>query len=133
MSAIAQSSGSSYPAVQFSKIGDAVAGRIVAFEDYQEIDFDTKQPAFYAKSGDPIMGTKVHLETSPGDEGSRVTLWCKGKRMMGAVATALRKEGASDLEVGADLAVTHTGMDGRAKDYQAAYSRPAEQADEAPF
>jgi hypothetical protein len=114
-----------YPAVTFRAVGDSVAGRIVGHEDYQETDFDSKQPRFYPNSGDPVMGVRIYLETRPGDESSRVTLWCQGKLLMKAVATAFRGAGKNDIDDGDDLAVTFTGYDGRAKTYSAAYS-PAE-------
>ena len=114
-----------YPAVTFKNVGDSVAGRIIGTEDYQETVFGSKDLKFYPQSGDPVMGVRVYLETVPGDESSRVTLWCQGKLLMKAVATAFRAAGAQDLEIGADLAVTFTGYDGRAKTYSAAYS-PAE-------
>lgn len=101
-----------------------VAGRIVAFEDYQEQDFYTKEPKVYEKSGDPVMGVCITLESVPGDAESRVTLWAKGKLMLTAIRQAVKATGARDLEVGADLAVTCTGYQGRAKTYQAAYTRP---------
>ena len=131
MSALGTVSGTGYPSVKFQAVGDNVAGRIVAFEDYQEKEFEDDKKrgvskgdlAFYP-SGDPIMGVMVHLETDPGDEASRVTLWVKGKLLSKAVAAAFRKAGATDLEIGADLAVTFTGYDGRAKTYSSAYARP---------
>lgn len=120
MSAIASQS-SGYDAVQFRSVGDAVAGRIIGFEDYQVTDFSTKEPKFF-KSGDPIMGTRVHLETRPGDESSRVTLYAEKVNQLKAIAAAVRAAGKVDIEIGADLAVTHTGVDGRAKAFSAAYS-----------
>lgn len=131
MSIIANTStGSKAPAVKFQSIGDAVAGRIVDIEDYQETVFGTVtaqnpqgEPKFYP-SGDPVMGVRVTLETDPGNEGSRVTLWGQGKRLLQAISRAVKDSGASDLEIGGDLAVTFTGYDGRAKLYQAAYARP---------
>jgi hypothetical protein len=112
-----------YPSVSFKNLGDSVAGRIVELADYQQKDFSSGELKFWPKSGDPMMGTRVTLETVPGDESSRVTLWGEGQRLMAAIARAFRAAGASDVTVGDDLAVTFTGMDGRAKAYQAAYSR----------
>lgn len=123
MSAISQVS-SGYTAVNLKNVGDAVAGRIVGFEDYQVNDFSTKQPKFFP-SGDPIMGTRVHLETTPGDEETRVTLWAEKANMIKAIAAAVRQAGKADIEEGADLAVTWTGFNGKAKTFSAAYS-PAE-------
>ncbi len=138
MSALGNAGG--YPAVKFKNVGDKVAGRIVSFEDFQETEYEDDPRRgvkkgdlkFYPKSQDPIMGVRIVLETIPGDETSRVTLYCQGKRLMSAVANAFRAKGAGDLEVGADLAVVHPGYDGRAKAYSADYSRPVAE-DEVPF
>lgn len=125
MSALSQTStAEKYPAVKFNSVGDSVAGRIIGTEDYQETVFGTKGELKFYPSGDPVMGVRVYMETTPGDESSRVTLWAQGKLLMKAIAVAFRAAGAQDLEVGADLAVTFTGYDGRAKTYSAAYSRP---------
>lgn len=136
MSAIANAS-TGYDAVKFKSVGDAVAGRIISFEDYQEKEFAddaTKgvkkgDPKTYP-SGDPIMGTKINLETNPGDEKSRVTLWAQGKLMLAAIAAAVRGAEKPDIAIGDDLAVTFTGYDGRAKAYSAAYS-PADAPEDA--
>lgn len=128
LSAIANAS-SGYTAVKFKAVGDAIAGRIIAFEDYQEKEYADDQARGVKKgdpktypSGDPIMGTKISLETNPGDESSRVTLWAQGKLMLAAIAAAVRGSERADIAVGDDLAVTFTGYDGRAKAYSAAYS-----------
>lgn len=141
MSALTNTS-TGYPAVKFPSLGSGVAGRIIGHEDYQETEY-ADDPAkgvkkgdlkTYPNSGDPVMGVKIHLETIPGDPSSRVTLYCQGKRLMKAVAGAIRGSGATDLQEGADLAVVHDTMDGRAKGYSAQYSQPeADESDEAPF
>lgn len=120
MSAISQQS-SGYTAVNLKATGDAVAGRIVGFEDYQVKVFGTNDLKFFP-SGDPVMGVRIHLETNPGDESSRVTLWAEKANMLKAIAKGVREAGASDIEIGGDLAVTRTGMDGRAITYSSAYS-----------
>ena len=123
MSAIANQS-SGYTSITLKATGDAVAGRIVGFEDYQVKDYQTKEPKVFP-SGDPVMGVRVHLETSPGDEKSRVTLYAEKANMLKAIAAAVRGAGKQDIAEGDDLAVTRTGMDGRAITFSAAYS-PAE-------
>lgn len=123
MSAIAQQS-SGYTAVNLGATGDAVAGRIIGFEDYQVLEYGTKKPKVFP-SGDPVMGTRIHLETSPGDESSRVTLWAEKVNMLKAIAVAVRGCGKSDIAEGDDLAVTRTGMDGKSITFSSAYS-PAE-------
>jgi hypothetical protein len=101
-----------------------VAGRVVAFQDYQEQNFYTNEPKVYEKSGDPVMGVCITLEQTPGDAESRVMLWAHGKLMLSAIAQAVKATGARDLEHGANLSVTCTGHQGRAKTYQALYMRP---------
>lgn len=121
--------GSGYDGVKFNTVGDAIAGRIVSFEDFQVTEFadDPKRgvkkgdPKVFP-SGDPILGVKVNLETEPGNEGSRVTLWVEKPAMLKAIATAFRQAGKTDVAVGDDLAVTFTGYNGRAKAFSAAYS-----------
>lgn len=122
MSVIGSQSGPK--AVNLKNLGDSVAGRIVSFEDYQVKDFNSGELKFFEKSGDPIMGVRIVLEVVPGDTSSQVTLFAEKPRMLKAIANAVRAQGATDLEEGADLAVTHTRMDGRAKDFEAAYARP---------
>jgi hypothetical protein len=122
-----------HPSVSFKAIGDSVGGRIVDFEEYQEQDFYSKEPKFFDNPGpdgkpQPIMGIRITLEQNPGDTSSRVTLWAKGGKMLKAIAMVVKAAGATDLEVGADLAVTFTGYDGRAKTFQAAYARPEAEA-----
>jgi hypothetical protein len=120
LSAIANQS-AGYTSVSLKNVGDAVAGRIVGFEDYQVTDWQTKELKFF-KSGDPIMATRVHLETDPGNESSRVTLYAEKANMKKAIGTAFRAAGRSDLVIGDDLAVTFSGFDGRAHAFQADYS-----------
>jgi hypothetical protein len=118
------------PAVSLKAVGDSVAGRIAEFDNYQVTHFADdpkngvkKGDLKFFPSGDPIMGVKVVLETSPGDAGSRVTLWAEKPNMLRAIAAAVRAQGATDLELGADLAVTFSGFEGRAHSFQAAYAR----------
>jgi hypothetical protein len=112
------------PAVSLKNMGDSIAGRIVSFEDYQVVDWQTKEPKFFPKSGDPILGVRIVLETNPGDTASQQTLYAEKVNMLKAIASAVKGAGAADLEVGGDLAVTFSGMDGRAKAFMAAYDRP---------
>lgn len=121
MSVIGSTAGA--PAVNLKNVGDSVAGRIVSFEDYQVKDFSSGEPKFFPKSGDPIMGVRIVLEVTPGDASSQVTLYAEKVNMLKAIASAVRATGATDLEKDADLAVTFSGWDGRAKAFQAAYDR----------
>lgn len=123
MSAIANQS-SGYTAVSLKTAGDSVTGRIIDFADYQVTEFDTKKPKFFP-SGDPIMGVRVDMETNPGHEDSRVTLWAEKKNMLKAIADAVRGADKADIAIGDDLAVTRVGMDGKSITFVAAYSPAA--------
>lgn len=125
MSAIANQ-GSGYKAVKLAATNDSVAGRIVSFEDYHTKDFKTGESKFFP-SGDPILGTRIVLDTDPtkpDDDSSYVTLHAEKVNMLRAIAAAVRGAGKVDIEVGGDLAVTRTGMDGNAQTFSAAYSAP---------
>jgi hypothetical protein len=110
-----------YPAVKFSAVGDSVAGRIIGVLDYQETVFGSDELKTHPETGDPVWAVRIVLETVPGDESSRVTLWAQGKLLMLAITTAFRSAGAEDVAIGGFLTVTFTGYDGRAKTYQADY------------
>lgn len=109
-----------YSAAKFSALGDSVAGRIVGFDEYQTTDFQTKQPKFFP-SGDPVMGVHIHLEQSPGDPSSRVTIFADKLAQLKAIKAAFTAAGRSGLTEGDDLALSHTHMDGRAKGFKANY------------
>jgi len=98
--------------------GATAAGRILAYEDYQEQDFYTKEPKFFP-SGDRVMGVRITLEQTPGDADSRVPFWVQGAKMLRAIAAAVKAQGAKDLELGAYLTVTRTE-----EGYLATYARP---------
>lgn len=129
MSVISNTSGG-YPAVSLKNLGDAVVGRIIALEDYEVKEFGTENPKLNQKTQLPELGVRISLEMTPGDPSTRVTLWAEKWRMIKAIAVAVKGAGAADLEIGADLAVSHNTMDGRAKGFSASYGRPA--AGEAP-
>lgn len=118
--------------VKFANVGDNVVGTIVTFEDLQDTEFEDlpargvkKGDLKFYPSGDPVMFTRITLETIPGDESSQVTLDAKGKLMMQAIGKAIRAAGGKDLEIGGDLAVVFTGYQGRAKSYSSNYSVPS--------
>jgi hypothetical protein len=123
MSAIAARTAEKYTTVALKNLGDSVAGRIIAFEDYQPNDFNTKQPKVF-KDGTPWPGVRVHLEQTPGNEESRVTLYVEKINMLNAIGRAVAEAGGADLEVGGDLAVTFSGRDGQAHTFTAQYVRP---------
>lgn len=122
MSAIASRTAERYTTVSFKNLGDSVAGRIVAFEDYQPNDFNTGLPKTF-KDGKPWPGVRIHLEQEPGNESTRVTLYAEKINMLNAIGSAVATSGADDIEVGADLAVTFSGRDGQAHTFTAQYAR----------
>jgi hypothetical protein len=91
----------------------------MAFEDYVEQEFYTKQSKFHEKPSDPVRGVRITLEQSPGARDSRVDLWAADSEMIRSIATAVKAQSAKDLEVGAYLTVTRA--EGA---YQATYTRP---------
>jgi hypothetical protein len=91
----------------FKSVGDSVDGRIAS-----------------VKHSDPSV--LIILETTPGDESSRVELWARSEQLRGAIGEAFYATGARTLEIGADLTVTFTGWDGGAKEYEVEYARPGE-------
>jgi hypothetical protein len=123
MSAIANRTAERYTTVSLKNLGDSVAGRIVAFEDYQPTDFNTKELKTF-KDGSPWPGVRIHLEQEPGNEATRVTLYAEKINMLNAIGTAVAAAGASDIEVGGDLAVTFSGRDGQAHTFSAQYAKP---------
>ena len=82
-----------------SRIVNAVAGRIVAFNDYQI-------------SGRPVMGVRIELA-----DGNAI--WADTPAMLHAIARAVKRTGARDLEVGGNI-----GMAGSGGVYGAVYERP---------
>lgn len=97
----------------FSKIGDSVSGVILAKpEVQQQRDFTTGEPKVYS-DGNPRLQIRVVLSTEqrdpedPDDNGERA-VYIKGA-MQKAVAAAVRKAGATGLQVGGKLAIKYTG------------------------
>jgi len=122
-------------AVNFKSVGDSIAGRIVGIEEYQQKEFGSDALKFRTDkdgnmvrdaAGQPVpqMGVRITLETEPGNESSRQTLWVEKWRMVKAIANAVTSAGASDIEIGGDLAVTFSAYEGRAKAFSAAYAKP---------
>lgn len=122
-------------AASLKNVGDSVAGRITGIEDYQLKEFGGTDLQFRKdKNGNfildgngqkiPQMGVRITLETEPGNASSATTLWVEKWRMVKAIGAAVVQAGASDIEVGGDLAVTFVGYEGRAKTFSAAYAKP---------
>lgn len=108
-------------AFPFERIGDGVEGIIRDAKKVQQTEMTTNAPKFFP-SGDPMMMVVVTLATelqeSDEDDGTR-TLWAKGGNatpisghglaMMPAIRDAVIKSGATGMESGGWLKVTHTG------------------------
>ena len=108
------------PAAQFVNPGDVVSGTVLTIISRQERDymparadgsqvpFSERPLSFFRKSGDPIMGIVLTIQTdargvlSPEDDGVR-TLFIEGKRKKDAVRAALLAAGAKGIEVGARI------------------------------
>jgi len=105
--------GATYPAAKFPAVGSKVAGRIISYDEAQATEFGTRAPKFFP-DGKPIMQAVIGLETVPGDETSRVTLYAEqGKRLLKSIQSAVAEAGgvAPSGHIGADLSVTKTGTE----------------------
>lgn len=97
-------------------IGTSYAGKIVSLAQRQQTDPNTGQARYFG-SGDPMMVWVITIEQANGD---RVALWAsggnykvasgEGTSMLSAIGIAVRNANAAGVDVGADLAVAHTGM-----------------------
>lgn len=108
-------------AFPFDSMGDTVKGEIVAMDLRQQTDMETGEPLTW-RDGSPRMVLVVTLATEAqddeNDDGQR-TVWCRGGNFtavkgsgtssLTAVKDALRKAGASDIEIGGVLAMQWSG------------------------
>jgi len=122
---------------KFEKIGSSFSGQIVAIKQTTQTDPKTGQPKMFA-SGDPMPVWIITLQPA---QGEAISLWAKGGRfiaktghgesMLSAIGTAVKKVGASSVDVGATLTVTFTGETeakpglNAAKLFEASYQPPA--------
>lgn len=105
----------SSPSAKFEKLGDSYAGRIVSLVERQQTNTEGKALTF--DDGSPRMQWVITIEQGNGD---RVALYAKGGKfkpvtgtgesMLSAIGIAVRAAGAGGVDVGADLAVAHTGL-----------------------
>lgn len=134
--------GGSGAAAKFENIGDAVEGEITDAVVTQQTHMETQEPLTWA-DGSPRMQLVVTLQTddkSADDDGLR-RIFAKGGKyevatgtgtsMKDAIADAVKKAGASSLEVGGRLKVGYTGEGKKTnrgfsapKLYRATYSAP---------
>lgn len=106
----------SSPSAKFNAIGDAYVGRIISMVERQNTKPGSGEPIFFP-SGDPQMVWVITIETASGE---RLALWAgggkykvasgSGESMLSAIGSAVRAAGAAAVDVGAELAVAHTGM-----------------------
>lgn len=110
----------SSPAAKFEAVGDKYVGKITGIDERAQTDFATGKPLFF-ESGAPKMQWVITILTAEGDT---VAFYAKGGNfkvasgsgdsMVNAIGTAVRNAGANTLDVGAQLAIAHTGL-GEAK------------------
>jgi len=131
--------GGGAPTAKFPEPGDTLDGTIVAPPQvYQERDYDPNNPGGGKPktypSGDPIMAVYVDVQTAQRDpsiledDGVR-RFYIEGRYLKGDVRDAIRKTGATGLEVGGRLRVTFTQredpMDKRSRKYWQVEYTPA--------
>jgi hypothetical protein len=125
--------GGGFPAVKFDVMRVWKGGRIVSKPTTrQETEFGTGKLKTFPKSGDPIMGIVVPVQTDERtdteDDGVR-RLFVEGKRLKDAVRAGVTAAGADGLNVGGQLFVAWIGEEqGQgatpAKVYEARYYPP---------
>lgn len=126
-------------------VGTVVGGTIVSTEVRQQTDYITKEPKTWS-NGDPMMQLVVVVQTDEddgGDDDGRRAFYLKGgsKRKdttQGAVSEAVRKAGASGLEIGGklEMALIGTEPSDRGNDrklWSARYTRPTVPVGNDPF
>jgi len=126
--------GGGYPTLKLDQLRVWVGGTIVSKPTTrQETEFGTGKPKTYPKSGDPIMGILVDVQTDQRtdteDDGIR-RLYVEGKRLKDAIRDGILAVGAPGLEIGGALWVAWTGTEqGQgatpAKTYESRYRMPS--------
>lgn len=123
-------------AAKFPTPGTTVTGTLTRpYREVQAMKFGTQTPDTWP-DGSPKMQAVIDLQTTerdpanPDDDGTR-TLYVSSTKMRRAIADAIKKAGASDLEPGGTLTVTFTGFDPQSKNpaqpaklYTASYLKP---------
>lgn len=99
--------GSGIPSAKFDVMRVWVGGTIVTKPTTrQETEFGTGTPKTYPKSGDPIMGILVDVQTDQRtdaeDNGVR-RMYIEGRNLKDATRDAVRASGADGLEIGGQL------------------------------
>lgn len=131
--------GSGAPSAKFENFGDKYSGTITNIEKRPQTDpVSGKVKTF--DDGQPMTQWVITIEQSNGES---VALWAKGGNyepqqgtgdsMQNAIAAAVEAAGASSVDVGAMLAVAHTGLTkpkpglNPARLFQAQYKAPERQ------
>lgn len=131
--ALMQEGGGGTPWAKFPAVGSVVRGTIVSIEQRQRTEFETNEPLLN-KDNTPAMEIVVVLQTTErdpeieDDTGLRALhapVWFFEGCMRLAIMAAVLAAGAKAPEIGGELAVQHSGMDGKAKLYVATYAPPA--------
>lgn len=133
MQALSSDSGDFAPIFKFVNPGDSISGVII--DDPVTLPltaFGSNEPKI-GKDGKPVMQIMVVLATEQlKDENhdGRWRVYIDKPLMKAAVRDALKVAGASTLQCGGDLGMTHTGFkqlsNGQAKDFTAKYELPPE-------
>lgn len=105
--------GSGYPAIKFDQLRVWVGGTIVTKPTTrQETEFGTGKPRTFPKSGDPIYGLLVDVQTDERtdaeDNGVR-RMYIEGRLLKEAVKNAVIASGAPGLQQGGKLFVAYVG------------------------
>lgn len=112
--------GSNSPTAKFELPGTTIGGTITSQpRAFHEREYDPNNPGGgdpkYFKSGDPIMGITIDVQTQlrdpslQNDNGIR-TIYVQGKRLKDAIRDAVHQAGSQKLEVGSEIYVTFTHL-----------------------
>lgn len=136
------------PSAKFATVGDVLEGTVVyPPEARQQRDYKTGEPATYA-DGNPMMMIAVTLQTEQrdpkigDDDGMRMLYVRVPGQLRNAMRAAVKRSGASGLEVGGRLRVVfatempseNPKLDAQ-KIFEVSYARPdqGDTSDAAPF
>lgn len=122
-------------AAKFQTPGDSITGTITRpYREAQVTKYGTTEPDFWS-DGSPKMQAIIDLQTDAredGDDDGVRTLYVASTRQRRALADAIKRAGARDLEEGGKLTLTYTGNDPKSKNpqnpakmYSAVYEKPA--------
>lgn len=133
LEALSSDSGDFAPIFKFVNPGDSITGELVDDPVTLPLNaFGTTEPKI-GKDGNPVMQIMAVLDTEQLKDENHDGQWrtyIDKPLMKAAVLKALKLAGASTLQRGGRLTITHTGMkqlgNGQAKDFTATYELPPE-------